>query len=280
MKLFVDDLTVIDCSLLDVERGLTGMSWIVDLELEGNLDDQSMVMDFGHVKKDIKHWIDTDGPDHRLVVPIHDEACIAASVNTERSNIEYQPPKGGTLQMEAPSEAVFLLHSESVTAEAVQAALEALINARLAPRGITARLKLRAEVIDTPSYGYSHGLKKHDGNCQRIAHGHRSKLHIWRNGTPAPELVQDWASKWQDIYIGSAEDITEQTETLVRFAYAAPQGDFSLSLPASKCCIIDSDSTVECIAAYIAQTLKAAEPEATFRVKAYEGVKKGAIAEA
>ena len=78
MELFINDLTVIDCSLLSQERGLVGESWQVDLVLVGGLDAQSMVLDFGEVKRRIKSLID-DLVDHRLLVP------------TEASEIHVEP---------------------------------------------------------------------------------------------------------------------------------------------------------------------------------------------
>ena len=68
MQLFVNDLTVIDCSYLCPERGIVGESWIVDIVLDGALNEQSMVLDFGRVKKQVKAIID-NSVDHKLVVP-------------------------------------------------------------------------------------------------------------------------------------------------------------------------------------------------------------------
>jgi 6-pyruvoyl-tetrahydropterin synthase len=68
MQLFVDRLTNIDCSYLHPDHGIEGESWLVDIVLAGELDDASMIMDFGLVKKRIKALIDYT-VDHCLLVP-------------------------------------------------------------------------------------------------------------------------------------------------------------------------------------------------------------------
>ena len=69
------------------------------------------------------------------------------------------------------------------------------------------------------------------------------------------------------VYLGNAEGVE-----------AASQGYFELSISEAVIDILPVDSTVECIAQHIAQTLKLDNPDSSFRVAAYEGVGKGAIA--
>ena len=133
-------------------------------------------------------------------------------------------------------------------------------------------------------YHYSHGLKKHDGNCQRIAHGHRSGIEIFENGRRSRYWEKLWADRWEDIYIGTRSDLegTYYVEDVPhhRFRYDAEQGHFELVIPEDHCYLVDTDSTVENLAEHIAEELAREAPGKRFRVRAFEGVGKGAIAEA
>ena len=68
MHLFVEKLVNIDFSYLDVTRGLVGETWWASTSLEGALDQQGMVCDFGTVKKVLREWLDRE-IDHCLLVP-------------------------------------------------------------------------------------------------------------------------------------------------------------------------------------------------------------------
>lgn len=103
---------------------------------------------------------------------------------------------------------------------------------------------------------------------------------IWLDGERSRELEQHWADRWRDIYIATEEDLQSQSASHYQFRYQAAQGQFELSLAKSHCYLIDTDTTVENIAQHICQQIKLSKPEALVRVKAYEGIGKGAIAEA
>ncbi|QDF66802.1 hypothetical protein FJQ87_08835 [Shewanella sp. SNU WT4] len=286
MQLFVNDLTVIDFSYLCPKRGMVGESWIVDVILNGGLDEQSMVLDFAKVKRTIKHTIDAIA-DHRLLVPMANSAC-EVTAQGERVWLDFTTEQG-TIHLACPAEAFAMIPTDIIDYESVNEFLIAALTQVLPDNVEGISLTLRAEVLDRPFYHYSHGLKKHDGNCQRIAHGHRSPVQIFVDGKADTALEAKWAKRWQDIYLGSIEDVcpvaqlalsslanTISDSSHVGFHYQAPQGDFQLAMPKEVCEIIPHDTTVELLAQFIASQL-AAELQKTVRVIAYEGVGKGAI---
>lgn len=274
MHLFVEHLTVIDCAYLSETHGLVGESWITDITLVGALDDNSMVMDFAHAKKAVKSAID-DWVDHTLLVP-----ALSQNLTFSPHHLAFAFGNGQTLQHLSPSEAICLIDTPGITIQSVASYLEKRLLDILPPSVQRVDVTLRTEANDQPYYHYVHGLKKHDGNCQRIAHGHRSRIRIARNGTHDDALTREWANRLAYSYIGTRGDITSTDATHTHFAYDAPQGRYELSYPSLLCHIIDTDSTVECIAQYIADACKHAYPHESFSVRAYEGVMKGAIATA
>lgn len=277
-ELFVNRLTVIDFSYLHDERGLVGESWQVDVHLRGGLDHQGMVLDFGDVKKTVKQLID-EHFDHKLLVPGRYNR-LQHEVENGVLKLVFETRAGEVIQHASPVDAVTLVDCDGITTASLSAAITATLLPHLPENVAGIDIHLWPEISDDACYHYSHGLKQHCGNCQRIAHGHRSRLRIERNGQRDPAVEQAWAESWRDIYIGTREDLVEEKNGQMRFAYRSEQGGFELQLPASHCYLIDTDSTVENIAQHIAGALKDRQPKDTFRVTAFEGVDKGAIGKA
>ena len=290
MQLFVNDLTVIDFSYLCEQRGIVGESWIVDVVLDGALNEQSMILDFGIVKKQIKAIID-DAVDHKLLLPMQSKRLAVAdsTFHQRHETVDFESDRG-SYYLQSPNCAFAKIDSLFVDLESVNQHLVEIIKAQLPENVSGLALNLRPEVIESDYYHYTHGLKLHDGNCQRIAHGHRSKIQLFKNGERSPVLEKDWSQRWQDIYIASEEDraaidtiqlsayaMENLAENHQFFAYQAPQGQFDIAVPSNVLEVVDCDSTVELLADYICRQLKQSYPEDKIKVIAYEGVAKGAI---
>lgn len=280
--LFVDSLSVIDFSYLHAKRGMVGESWLVDIELSGELDDNNMVFDFGHVKRLIRQTID-EVLDHRLVVPA-DSELGEVTVKEGQLSLEWRY-EGGVIRMKAPEQSAFLLPAVDVSKGAVTRYLIKQVREVLPDNVQQVLIRLREENIGTsPYYHYSHGLRYHDGDCQRIAHGHRSSIAIYENGRRSRFWEKVWADRWEDIYLGSHADL-EGTYFIDdiphhRFCYEASQGYFELVIPEDHCYLLETDTTVELLAQHLADTMAQEASNSQFLVKAYEGVDKGAMAEA
>ncbi len=291
MQLFVNDLTVIDFSYCCPDRGIVGESWIVDVLLDGSLNEMSMVLDFAVVKKQIKAIID-EAVDHKLLLPMQDESVNVAD-SEAREGHEYVnfTSKQGDYFLQSPLSAFAKIAAKQIDITSVTKHLTTIILAELPKNVQGLTLNLRPEIIDGAYYHYTHGLKLHDGNCQRIAHGHRSKIHIYKNGQRSAALEQAWSTRWQDIYLASEADrialadieLSNEAKANLTpdhqlFSYFAPQGRFDIAVPGKILDVVDCDSTVELLADFIVRQLKQQAPNDEFKVVAFEGVAKGAIA--
>ena len=287
MQLFVNDLTVMDFSYLCPERGIVGESWIVDVELDGNLNEESMIQDFAIVKKQLKSLID-QYVDHKLLIPVeHKFTNIVRELPDELVRVDFERPEQRSIHLTCPADAYAFIYAETITMTSVGDYLQDILATHLPNNVAGIKLSLRTELIPSAFYHYTHGLKKHDGNCQRIAHGHRSKIHIYHNGHNQPEAEAYWATRWADIYLGTREDevacaqlsqyyplISEHTH--VAFRYTASQGDFELAVPRTECEVIELDTTVECLAQFVLAEEQIRTGNNNVTVIAFEGVGKGA----
>lgn len=273
LTLFVDHVTHVDCGVLDARSGLMGRTWLVDAELTGRRDASGMLFDFGPAKKLLKAEIDAL-IDHRLLVPTR-----IAGLALEGSRLCFQPETGLPLDYAGPPAGVALIDSASIDSTTLQAWLTPRIASKLPANVDGLKLTLREEPIRGAHYHYCHGLKSHDGNCQRMGHGHRCRLAIAIDGEDRPELANAWARRWQGIFIGQREDQQAgRADGRLHFAYAAEQGHFEMIVDAARCVVLDGPPTVENIADHIAEALAREHTGHAIRVRAYEGVGKGAIA--
>ncbi|MDH5432420.1 MAG: 6-carboxytetrahydropterin synthase [Gammaproteobacteria bacterium] len=280
-SLFVENLTVIDFTYFHPTRGLVGESLIVDLELSGELNDEGMLFDFSHVKKQIKQCIDTQ-VDHKFVVAKNYDKFNMENIEHNNIKLELWTQNGEYYRHISPSEAICLLDAEVVSPDIISEHLQSAVRSVVPDNVKTIALKIYPENIEGPYYHYSHGLKKHFGDCQRIAHGHRSAIEVFKDGVLNFELANRIAQLCQDAYFVTREDISSSQEidakSYLTVEYQANQGVFQLTLPEDRCLQMETDTTVELIAQFLLQRLLSEKSDSNLVIKAYEGVKKGASA--
>ena len=256
-----------------------GESWRVNVELEGNLNSQGMVLDFSDIKKHVRQTIDREF-DHKLLVPAADQNCRITEHAGEIS-VEFQLASGAWIRHSSPATAITRVDADQIDQESMASAIMQKLAPGLPDNIDHFQLRLLHESTSDPSFHYSHGLKQHCGNCQRIAHGHRSRIEVYQDGERNREIETVWAELWRDVYIGTKADLVDEftanREEYLCFAYRADHGEFKLELPKRLCYLIETDSTVENLAQHIADKLKRDHPDSSFQVRVFEGVDKGAI---
>ena len=274
-RLFLSDLTHLDCAYFDAQSGLTGESWRVDAELGGSLAEDGMLCDFGIVKSRLKAALDAD-IDHRLLLTASQLDDLHQS--GEAIELILRQGDGQHLRYRAPQQSLALLDMPALSEEALALELSRRMKAVLPDNISMLRLHLTPAHQADP-YRYCHGLRQHQGNCQRMAHGHRSRLSIRVDGRSAPALEAQWRSRFNGCYIGAAGDLASSAGGRHVFAYRGSQGEFELDLPAARSYVLEAEPTVEHLSAHIARALQRELAGRHIECEAFEGIGKGAISE-
>jgi len=295
VTLFYKQLTIIDACLLDPLMGLMGQSWMVDVYLTGETDEESVVADFSIIKQKIKSLID-QYVDHRILV---DQKLVQLLDGVGKFNYSYGSTIPHSLEYVAPEQAFCLLPYSNANTESIQVYLNDLLIKQMPKNILEVEVKLREE--ENPiTFHYTHGLKQHYGNCQRLFHGHRNTIEIWRNGVRNEKWEEQLSKEvfkgnihfafWDNIANkkailslsqsnGAPEGILHGDQ-LVEISYDGNQGKFTAKIPAQQVFILPCETTIENIAAYFARWVKThwAQPTDRIMVVGYEGIGKGARA--
>ncbi len=294
VTLFYDHVTVLDYAYFSEHLGPVGHSQVVDVEFIGETDKEGMLYDFSKAKKKVKEIIDRDC-DHRFVIPqnmitTHENGRIYIKTSFGFSDevMEYWCPEEGICEIDAlhVSDATLISYLEKQVMKEMPNTVKAV------------ELSLRSEeqTSETSFFHYTHGLKDHYGNCQRLIHGHRSTVNVYRNNVRDFDTEEILANSlfssnihfvmWENIVnkeeIQKNEDLEfpvgRLTNTpIVHIKYVSGQGEFEGKFPGKICYITPKETTVENLSIHFAELVKTeySDTQEQITVNAYEGIGKG-----
>ncbi len=276
-SLFLQRFTVLDFAFLCPKAGVQGESFFVSAEVNGALDHAGFVMDFSKVKKALKNGVD-EWLDHRLAV-----ARGMPGLTLRETGFDLEVSLPGRLEYRCPQEAVAVLDADAVTPESIIAYLEPRILAQL-PKSVTGlRLSLESEASAGSSFRYTHGLRFHDGNCQRLIHGHQNMIEVYSAGRKMPGWERELADWFRDVHFASAETLRtpvplEERVEGEEISYRSAQGLFTARISGRRMITLSQEPSAENLAALAVRRLKRLHPGEPVEVRFYEGIQKGAIA--
>jgi 6-pyruvoyl-tetrahydropterin synthase len=283
VRLFVRELTVLDYAYWDAHSGPLGGSLDVDVTFVGLLDHEGVVFDFSLAKKAVKSVID-DLCDHRFVVP---KNCLEMEPEGQGDEALFRAKYvNGELFYRCPKQGFCAIDTDKVTLGAIKRYLEAEVM-KVMPQNVDAvEIELREELLeDAPFYRYTHGLKQHYGNCQRLVHGHCNRVDVFVEGERSLALEKKVAERFSNVHLAFPENILSSGALVgqrqdhleeVELSYRSSQGEFFLRMPGCDVYAMPLETTVENISRHIRDCVEDALKGERVEVFAYEGIRKGA----
>jgi 6-pyruvoyl-tetrahydropterin synthase len=291
--LFVRDVGKIDCAMFDPSFGIIGQSWYVDVWLTGSLDDNGFVFDFSPLKALIRNTLATT-LDHALIIPVGSQSVQYTELDQGERWTLKSKARGDQFESRwdyiSAKGSVFPIHTIALKTANIEQEFARIIRHRLPPSVHQLVVKLREEAIapTEASYRYTHGITGHNGLCQRLFHGHRSRIEIFVGEERRPDLEHYVVREIfaTNIHIATLNQIKSghgeigargKTSEPITLAYTGSLGAFEATLPSNRVFFVEGETSVEALAREIARLIKREEQTTEkIRVVCYEGIDKGA----
>ncbi len=298
-KIFIQDVTLLDCAILYPSTGPQGRSWYVDVTWEGNKDHNGVLFDFSLAKKAAKSTIDHEY-DHKLLVKpssirlqTNSQVIIVGNYKDNDQPSIFAINTYNNSVKKIARETLIALDKEDVSLLEKEIAQSIFRNSPENVTNVFVKLRPHENYNKSNYFSYTHSLCHHYGNCQRF-HGHSNIIEIYKNGTFDNDkssfvakklnhayiisrhyLVPHWNSKLIQELIEHCPEITELKDSLIVAQYRGTQGEVAVIMPKENVFLIEQESTVENIAEFVKTLFQTTEQD--IEIRAYEGLAKGSI---
>jgi 6-pyruvoyl-tetrahydropterin synthase len=293
--IFIRDLLTVDCAVFDPSRGIIGQSWHLDAEIHGVLADNHCVYDFGKLKQLVRQTAKTS-IDHALLIPVGSQRVnFSESVGAETWDLQNSSRGGDAIarwKYTCPAGAVFPIRAVHVKTSTVEQEFNKLLRHRLPASVLGVKTKLREEASEPTAafFRYTHGIAGHDGLCQRLFHGHRSRVEVFVGDERRPDLEHFICRELfnSEIHIACPNQIVsgnfqvgergKNGEELC-LEFSGSLGRYQATLPADRVLVVEGETSIECITRQLAILVqnRLGNMERV-QVRCFEGINKGAVA--
>lgn len=298
-KIFIQDVTLLDCAILYPNIGPKGKSWYVDVIWEGNKDNNGVLFDFSLAKKSAKSTIDHEF-DHKLLVKpssirfqSNSQIIIIDNYKLKENNSIFAINTYNNSIKKISREAIIALDRNDISLLEKEIAQSILRNSPENVKNVTVTLREHEQNTKPNYFSYTHSLCHHYGNCQRF-HGHSNIIEVFKNGKfdlnkssiAAKKLnnsyiisrnyiLNQWNTKLVQELIDHCPEIVDIKESLIAAQYKGTQGEVAVIMPKENVFTLDQESTVENLAEFMRKQFSTDNDE--IEIRAYEGLSKGSI---
>ncbi len=261
-----------------------GVSWALDLTLQGELGENGFIYDFSIVKSLTREAL-KKSLDHCLLVSADVQKKMRGASEHWQLNEKWS--------YQCPERCVYQFATSDISKVTIEREIESIISQALREPDIRVTATLRELIIpDASLFQYTHGIVGHQGYCQRPLHGHSSQLEIIVDDVRRKDIEQNIISQVfsKNIHLTNRFQLqhTKAWEVgqrgpigeIAKIYYEGSKGNYEVCLPADKVLLLPEETSIECLTHFLASHVdKLGEAKKSIRVTCREGLNKGATAQ-